>query len=176
IRGQESLQNYRYWNLGPYVGDTWRVRPNLTINLGLRWEYVSVPKEENGLLVLPQGGLEALRTNALIEPVTGGGRQLYHDDWNNFAPSFSFAWDPFGEGRTSIRGGYGISYVIDNNITTIDNAAAGGFSRAITFNNTTGTLGSGIPIVPIPSFSLPQSALDNFRQDPTFALFTFDPN
>ncbi|HEX6624023.1 MAG TPA: carboxypeptidase-like regulatory domain-containing protein, partial [Pyrinomonadaceae bacterium] len=119
LRGQISEQKYRYFSVGPYVGDTWRLRPNLTLNLGLRYEFVSVPREQNGLLVLPIGGLESLLTNAQIEAVSGGGRPLYNNDWNNFAPSGSFAWDPFGEGKTSIRAGYGISYVIDNNITTI---------------------------------------------------------
>lgn len=178
IPGQESLQNYRYWNIGPYVGDTWRVRPNLTVNLGLRWEYVSVPKEENGLLVLPQGGLESLRTNAVIEPVTGGGRQLYHDDWNNFAPSFSFAWDPFGEGKTSVRGGYGISYVIDNNITTIDNAAnRGGFSRTVTLDDLDARIGTGFPGITAPTLTFPFRARDIFTTtDPGFAIFTIDPN
>lgn len=177
MRGLINRQSYEYWSVGPYIGDTWRVRPNLTVNLGLRYEFVSVPVEKNGLLRTPVGGLEALLDpNATIDAASGGGRPLFNNDLNNFAPSFSFAWDPFGEGRTSVRGGYGISYVIDNNITTIDNAAAGGFSRDITLTGTTGTLSSGIPAVPIPSFSLPQSALENFRQDSTFALFTFDPN
>ena len=177
LRGQTSLQNYRYWNIGPYIGDTWRVRPNLTINMGLRWEYVSVPKEVNGLLVLPQGGLESLLGNPLIEPVTGGGRQLYKDDWNNFAPSFSFAWDPFGDGKTSFRGGYGISYVIDNNITTIDNAAnRGGFTRSVTLNDPSGTISGGIPTIEVPTLTLPFRARDVFTTtDPAFAIFTIDP-
>jgi len=178
LRGQTSLQNYRYYNVGPYVGDTWRMRPNLTINLGLRWEYVSVPKEVNGLLVLPQGGLESLLTNPLIEPVTGGGRQLYNDDWNNFAPSFSFAWDPFKDGKTSVRGGYGISYVIDNNITTIDNAAnRGGFSRTVTLDDLNGNIGGGVPNIEVPTLTFPFRARDIFTTtDPGFAIFTIDPN
>ena len=176
-RGLMNRQAYQYWSLGPYIGDTWRVRPNLTLNLGLRYEFVSVPVEKNGLLQLPVGGLEAiLDPNALVDAASGGGRPLFNNDLNNFAPSFSFAWDPFKKGRTSIRGGYGISYVIDNNISTIDNASNRGFSQAITLNGTTGTLNSGIPTVPIPSFSLPQTSLENFRQNNAFALFTFDPD
>jgi len=178
LRGQISLQNYRYFNVGPYIGDTWRVRPNLTLNLGLRYEFVSVPKEENGLLTLPIGGLEALSTNAQVDAASGGGRPLYKNDWNNFAPSFSFAWDPFGEGKTSIRGGYGISYVIDNNITTIDNAAnRGGFSRTVTEDDVSGTVSSGVPTIPVPTLTLPFRIRDVFETtDPTAALFTIDPN
>jgi hypothetical protein len=177
LRGQTITQNYQYWSVGPYIGDTWRLRQNLTINLGLRYEFVSVPVEKNGLLQLPVGGLEALRNpNATVDAASGGGRPLFKNDWNNFAPSFSFAWDPFKKGKTSIRGGYGISYVIDNNISTIDNAANRGFSQAITLNGTSGTLSSGVPVVAIPSLHLPQTSLENFRLDDGFALFTFDPN
>ena len=178
LRGQTSLQNYRYWNIGPYIGDTWRVRPNLTLNFGVRWEYVSVPKEINGLLVLPDGGLESLFGNPQINPVTGGGRPLYNEDKNNFAPSFSFAWDAFGDGKTSIRGGYGISYVIDNNITTIDNAAnRGGFSRAVTLNDPSGTISAGVPEIEVPTLTFPFRARDVFTTtDPTFAIFTIDPD
>ena len=177
LRNQISLQNYRYWNIGPYIGDTWRARPNLTLNFGLRWEYVSVPKEENGLLALPVGGLESLQTNALIEPVSGGGRPLFNEDWNNFAPSFSFAWDPFKDGKTSVRGGYGISYVIDNNITTIDNAASRGFTRTITINDVAGTLSNGVQQIPVPTFTSPFAIRDVFvNDDPQSALFTIDPD
>ena len=178
LRGQTSLQNYRYWNIGPYIGDTWRARPNLTLNFGVRWEYVSVPKEINGLLVLPDGGLESLLGNPQINPVTGGGRPLYNEDKNNFAPSFSFAWDPFKDGKTSIRGGYGISYVIDNNITTIDNAAnRGGFSRAVTLNDPSGTISTGVPEIEVPTLTFPFRARDVFTTtDPAFAIFTIDPD
>lgn len=177
LRNQINLQNYRYFSVGPYIGDTWRVRPNLTLNLGLRWEYVSVPKEENGLLTLPVGGLDALLTDAQVDAASGGGRPLYRNDWNNFAPSFSFAWDPFGEGKTSIRGGYGISYVIDNNITTIDNAASRGFTRTVTLNDVTGTVSSGVETIPVPTLNLPFRQRDIFaNEDPVAALFTIDPD
>ncbi|PWT91390.1 MAG: hypothetical protein C5B55_08180 [Blastocatellia bacterium] len=177
LRGQINRQTYQYWDIGPYIGDTWRFRRNLTINLGLRWEFVSVPVEKNGLLQTPVGGLSALLDpNATVDAASGGGRPLFNNDLNNWAPSFSFAWDPFKEGKTSIRGGYSISYVIDNNISTVDNATSRGFSQAITLNGTSGTLAGGIPVVPVPSFHLPQTSLENFRQNNAFALFTYDPN
>lgn len=177
IRGQINRQSYEYWSLGPYIGDTWRIKNNLTLNLGLRYEFVSVPVEKNGLLQLPVGGLNSiLDPNATLDAASGGGRPLYNNDMNNFAPSFSFAWDPFKDGKTSIRGGYGISYVIDNNITTLDNAASRGFSNASTLSGTSGTIGAGIPVVPVPPFHLPQTSLENFRLNNAFALFTYDPN
>jgi hypothetical protein len=177
MRGQINRQTYLYWAVGPYIGDTWRFRNNLTVNLGLRYEFVSVPVEKNGLLQLPVGGLNAIfDPNATLDAASGGGRPLFNNEMNNFAPSISFAWDPLKNGKTSIRGGYGISYVIDNNITTIDNAASRGFSNAFTLTGTSGTLGSGIPVVPVPAFHLPQTTRENFITNNAFALFTFDPD
>ncbi len=177
LRGQTSRQNYRYFSVGPYIGDTWRVRDNLTINWGLRYEFVSVPRELNGLLTLPVGGLDALLTNATLDSVSGGGRPLFNNDWNNFAPSASFAWDPFGKGKTSVRAGYGISYVIDNNITTIDNATnRGNFTRSLTLNSPTGTISTGVPSIQIPSLTLPTTARQLFVNESGFAIFTIDPD
>lgn len=177
-RGQIQDNYFQYWTIAPYIGDTFRLRNNLTLNFGLRWEFVSVPVEKNGLLQTPVGdSLNILRNpNVTLDAASGGGRPLFNNDLNNFAPSFSFAWDPFEGGKTSIRGGYGISYVIDNNITTVENATSRGFSQAITKTDTSGTLGAGLPAVPIPSFRLPQSSIDNFRQNGAFALFMFDPD
>jgi hypothetical protein len=93
IRGQLNRQTYQYWNIGPYIGDTWRERESLTLNLGLRHEFVSVPVEKNGLLQLPVGGLEALSDpDATLDAASGSGRALFNNDVNNFAPSCSFAW------------------------------------------------------------------------------------
>jgi len=64
---------------GLYIQDNWKVRPNLTLDLGLRWE------------------LDDRR-----DPV--------RTDTNNFAPRFAFAWDPFNDKKTTVRGGYGIFY------------------------------------------------------------------
>ena len=179
VPGQIQENQYRNWNLGAYVGDSYRFRENLTINLGLRYEFISVPKDVSGLSLLPRGGAEALLDrNAVIDFASGGGRPLFNNDFNNFAPTASFAWDPFRDGKTSIRGGYGISYVIDNSITTLQNAAAfgnDGLSTTITDNEVTGNISSP-SVIAAPTFAVPRTTRLSFEENPVSALFTIDPN
>ena len=96
----------RFFRTGDYaafIQDNWKVRPNLTINLGLRYELFTPPTETEGRL-----------TNFIIEPGTAsGGRvvtvdKLFDTDKNNFAPRFGFAYSP--SERLVLRGGFGISY------------------------------------------------------------------
>ena len=70
-----------------YVQDDWRVSPNLTLNLGLRYEYYGVPGEKFDRLT-----------------------QEYEADSNNLAPRFGFAWNVGGDDKTVVRGGYGFFY------------------------------------------------------------------
>jgi len=181
VGGAPSVQQFQYFTAAGYANDTWRVRPNFSLNVGLRYEYISVPTEKRGLLLLPVGGLAALRDpNAVIDFAgSGTGHPFFNDDRNNFAPSISFSWDPTGRGKMAIRAGYSISYVIDNNITTLLNAATGnqGLNQTVTIPDVTGTLGRGgrVPIT-APSFKVPRTTLDNIALDPTAALFAIDPN
>lgn len=176
-----SRQRFQYFTASGYANDTWRVRPNLSLNLGLRYEYISVPTEKQGLLLMPQGGLAGLRDpNVSIDFVgSGTGRSFFNTDRNNFAPSISLSWDPFGNGKTAIRAGYSISYVIDNNITTLLNATTGndGLVQEVGLQDVRGTLGSaGRVTIPTPAFKIPRTPADNIALAPDAALFTIDPN
>ncbi|MGE0126638.1 MAG: TonB-dependent receptor [Blastocatellales bacterium] len=183
VAGAPQRLDLQYYTLGFYAGDTWRVRPNLTLNFGLRYEYYDPVREMNGLGILPRGGLEALYDPNLVLDQAGGGkgtRPFYTPDKNNFAPNFSFSWNPFkGEARTAIRGGYSISYVIDSLIQTAENAAIDGndgLTSVVTQQNLNATVSGGLPSIATPTFKIPRTLRDQqaLLQNPT--VFTIDPN
>jgi hypothetical protein len=123
-----SAWKFRTWDQAYFVQDDWRVLPRLTLNLGVRYEYQMLPSPQ-----VP---------NELV-PATG----VFPSDKNNFGPRFGFAWDPWGDGKTSLRGGYGIYYgritnsAISNAIT---NTATENSQRSFSWSSTA----AGAPIFP----------------------------
>ena len=116
---QFGANNYHFrgnsWDL--FAQDEWRVRGNLTLNLGLRYEYVSPFTEINNLhreshcctgrdwttAGAPSAWLRVVAWRRRSVPAT-----LVHPDRNNFAPRVGIAWKPFA--KTVVRAGYGINY------------------------------------------------------------------
>src|SRR5580704_864009 len=99
-----TADNYHgvYW----FVQDDWKVTSRLTLNLGLRYEYSGVPRDE------AKQALNAIAN----DPAVGLIFRKPKADTNNFGPHLGFAWDPTGRGRWAVRGGAQISYdVIPNN-------------------------------------------------------------
>ncbi|HLM56572.1 MAG TPA: TonB-dependent receptor [Pyrinomonadaceae bacterium] len=183
VKGAEQRRNLGFYALGFYASDTWRLRDNLTVNFGLRYDYYDPVQEENGIGLLPVGGLEALQNPNVVLDLAGGGngtRPFYNPDKNNFAPNFSFSWDPFGGGRTAVRGGYSINFVIDSVIQATENSAIDGNDGLTSTQSLTGLNGtvSGGGIIPIntPAFKVPRTLADQqlLNQSPT--IFTIDPN
>ena len=179
--GLGSRRHFNYNTLAFYGGDTWRFRENLSVNLGLRWEYISPVTERDGLGLLPANRTLAVLNdpNPTLDFAGVGGRPILGKDMNNFAPNFSFAWDPFKSGKTSVRGGFAISYAIDNNITVASNAVSGnsGLSSAVSITDLSGTVsGGGIFTVATPTFKVPRTLLDQAAVSQTPTLFTTEFN
>jgi hypothetical protein len=166
---QFGNNNYHFrgnsWDL--FVQDEWRLRGNLTLNLGLRYEYFSPFSEENDRIVnldLPQGFTEP------PVPVQVGNGQfpvtLVRPDRNNFAPRLGLAWKPLR--NTVVRAGYGINYNTSAYQSIVQNMAfQPPFSNTATnaqSATTILTLQNGFPPVP------PGSISNNFGVDPNYRL------
>jgi hypothetical protein len=107
--GPAAAQRYfRTTTYGFFAQDDWKYRPNVTFNIGLRYEYFTPLKENRGQLsniVFGSNGLSNSRV------VVVGEDTLFKPDRNNFAPRLGFAWSPSGfEDKAVLRGGFGISY------------------------------------------------------------------
>lgn len=175
-----TLTVYRepgYWNYqtSAFVQDDFKLSPRVTLNFGLRYDFQQTPREHHDGLsnfdpnaVSPNTGLKGTTVYAL----TGGyGRTFAADSYGGFGPRFGFAWDVFGDGKTSIRGGAGIYYVTFNN--QLYNEPTSGFTSTPTTYASTNpgivpafTLSSGFPYAPLqplgaaggPDFLLGQAA------------------
>jgi Carboxypeptidase regulatory-like domain/TonB-dependent Receptor Plug Domain len=107
--GTLFLFDSRYNEYDFYFQDSWKLRPNLTLDIGLRWEPKMAPGSGGDSAILrPNRAVrfgEAPTDQLRFEP-----GKLFDDDWTNFAPSIGVAWDPFSDGKTSIRANYRLAY------------------------------------------------------------------
>ncbi|HEX5735033.1 MAG TPA: TonB-dependent receptor [Blastocatellia bacterium] len=130
-----AVERNKVTGYGFYFQDYFKLKPNLNINYGLRWEAALAPVHRNGVYVRPgfEGLFSVSGSNGLFNPNASGGAPTeyfpvdentkpFDDDMNNFAPSLGIAWSPqfknsmlkklFGEGeQTVLRAAYSISYV-----------------------------------------------------------------
>jgi hypothetical protein len=101
-------RHFRQNEYGVFFQDSWKVRRSLTLNLGARYQFNSVPYDTNGnlsnLYVDPSG--PAPFTFELAGP--GAQHQLYNNDFSGIEPRVGFAWSPFHGDKTSIRGAFGV--------------------------------------------------------------------
>jgi hypothetical protein len=98
----------RYPEVDFFAQDTWQFRPNVTVDLGLRWEWKLSPSNPDDLLARPNQRV------AVGEPGTSAlawvNEPLYDSDYNNLAPSVGVAWDPGNDGKSVVRGNYRMAF------------------------------------------------------------------
>jgi hypothetical protein len=143
-----------------FVNDDFRLRPNFTINLGLRYEYVTVPV--------------ASRAQSLSAPADVPGILTFNSPQstkNNWAPRIGLAWSPGTSGRTSVRAGFGISYdQFYNNLATNEKPAYYQFTYNSdpTANSPNFLANGGLPNILPPPSTDPATARANIT------AYTFD--
>jgi hypothetical protein len=122
---------------GFYGQDDWRVTQRLTLNLGLRWEFMNTPHELNHR--------ESRQINDFADPFTLGP-VIQNNSLHNLSPRVGLAYDLFGNGKTAIRGGAGIYYDLGNIGTALGQTANGSLPYAGLVDVNTGAP-AGIPTI-----------------------------
>src|SRR5882757_7208508 len=102
-------RGYRQTLFGIYLQDDWRIRSNLTLNLGLRYETVTVEKEAGGQTSVLYNPTDAAPHCGVLADTCGAVGAMYQNPTHrDFQPRVGFAWDPFHNGKTAVRGGFGL--------------------------------------------------------------------
>jgi Carboxypeptidase regulatory-like domain/TonB dependent receptor len=183
VAGAPYLRHFTYNNLAFYGQDEWKILPRLTLTGSLRWDYYSPVNERDALEFEPvlTGTPEQTLLNPNAQLNFAGnsvGRPFYNKDLNNFAPSVGLAWDPFGHGTTSVRAGYGISYVTDEAIQVAETFTGTnpGLASYIANYNLSGFMGQGLPGIPAPPFQAPLSFASGYQQNSEVYYGMVNPN
>jgi Carboxypeptidase regulatory-like domain/TonB dependent receptor len=99
----------RTWENGLFAQDDWRITPRLTLNLGLRYDVLTWPVEVENR----QANFDLATGHILLAGKNGASRSFIPNDYNNFGPRIGFAYQLTRDGKTVVRGGYGIFYFLE---------------------------------------------------------------
>jgi hypothetical protein len=125
-------KQFRFNDFNMFLSDDWRIARNVTLNLGVRYEFFGLPTEVNGRIgnvdfdaltdtenpvnafIVPKNaqntGFAAIDSAIAVSERANNNHTLNGQDWNNVAPRLGFAWTPGDDNRTVLRGGYGIFF------------------------------------------------------------------
>jgi hypothetical protein len=116
--------------VGLFVQDNFKLRPNLTIEAGLRYEWNITPHERyDRFIIFDPATASLLRVGRDL-------KEVYHQNNKNFQPRVGFAWDPFKDGRTSVRGGYSVQTDQPMTSTVLSTATNPPLAMPLTFSGT----------------------------------------
>ena len=154
-----------------FAQDSWRLKPNLVVDLGLRWEIKPSPRVTNADTMLrPNGPLGFGYSSDSLTWVRGS---LYKNAWKDFGPSIGFAWDPHGNGKMSVRGNYRIAYDRMNTFSLSSTVFQGFPGQIQQVYDTSYAAGGGRLSQLTPA--LYDSIINSYLTQPPSALRTPDP-
>ena len=180
VSGYFNNRNYTLNTLAAYAQDSWRWKPNFTVKYGLKWEFYTPIREDDNLGFVPVLNGRNFRDvlmdpNGTVSFVNGG---MYNADMNNFGPNVGFAWDVFKDGRTSVRGGYSLTFVNEETVTVGTNTlgANAGLATAASLTGLYTTVNAGIPTIPTPAFKTTRTFADQLALSSTGPAGAIDPD
>ena len=137
-QGIGEYKNTRMHFLATFIQDTFRVNRDLTLNLGLRWDpFFPYTDVNNRLGCYRPDQKSQVYLNAPLGATYPGDASCpdggYGASWTDFGPRAGIAYDPFGDGKSSIRAGYGVYYDRPNTISTNSPANQGPFGTLVSF-------------------------------------------
>lgn len=197
----ERVREFRQKEFSFFFKDDWKVHENLTLNLGVRYDYYGVPYLKNGMTIAlkdtsyamygisgrnwdeafwkpgdPRAGLTELEFVGPDSP--NPDKRIYPMDKNNFGPAIGFAWQLpwFGKGKTTLRGGYQLSYLASNRVNEVETAIGNppGSVYTVTHTPTTYTdLSNMASYIPVPQAIQPMTPIP--LTDRVQSITVFDP-
>ena len=140
-QGVGEYKNTRFNMVSAFAQDSFRVTPRFTLDLGLRWDPFFPYTDLHGKLAGYFPGQQSSRyVNAPLGILYAGDPGVppgaYPRRWSNVGPRVGFAWDVFGDGKTAVRGGYGMYYDRPNTISTNSQADQAPFGTVVNVNGT----------------------------------------
>ncbi|MDQ3211932.1 MAG: carboxypeptidase regulatory-like domain-containing protein [Acidobacteriota bacterium] len=180
-QGIGEYKNTRMHSFAVFVQDKYRMSSRLTLDLGVRWDPFFPYTDKNDRLACYRPGQQStVYVNAPVGVTFPGDSACpkggYEPSWSDIGPRLGIAFDPFGNGRTSMRAGYGIFYDRPNTIATNSPANQGPFGTVVSFpgdsvNSVSSPYAGRVNPFPADPFDVPQTAAFFLPHN----VFSYDP-